>query len=303
MESILDITRRVAEQIGVEIEETELPPPPLDENAPKDADYYEDGLLYCGRCHKPKQKRVKLNGVMEIKRAYCDCDEFQISKAKREAWSKHLEEQAELARIAKEQRRDEAFPESSMKAWTFDADDGDNAELSDLAKRYANRFRVVGSEGMGLLLYGTVGTGKTFISACIANSVIDQGFTALVTSFPRLARQSFDAKDGQQKFLDSLNNYDLLVIDDLGVERDTEYMDEVVQSIVDSRYRAKLPLIVTTNLTGEELKHPKSIRNDRVYSRLFEMCYPYEVKGKDRRKLKLKENSKRFKELLGYGEE
>ena len=76
-------------------------------------------------------------------------------------------------------------------------------------------------------------------------------------------------------------------------------MDEIVQSIIDSRYRSGKPLIVTTNLTAQELKNPLDIRKQRVYSRLFEMCIPIEVKGKDRRKEKLKSSYDELAGLLG----
>ena len=108
--------------------------------------------------------------------------------------------------------------------------------------------------------------------------------------------------EGKQNYIDNLNNFDLLVIDDLASERDTEYMGEIVQNIIDSRYRAGLPLIITTNLTSEELKKPLEIRKKRIYSRLFEMCYPIEVKGKDRRKQKLREEFGEIGEILGMNE-
>ena len=55
---------------------------------------------------------------------------------------------------------------------------------------------------------------------------------------------------------------------------------------------------MTTNLTSDELKHPAEIRKQRIYSRLFEMCVPVEVKGKDRRKGKLKEEYQTMREVL-----
>ena len=82
-------------------------------------------------------------------------------------------------------------------------------------------------------------------------------------------------------FLDSLGDYDLLIIDDLGVERSTEYSMEQMFSIVDSRYRSGRPLIVTTNLKLDELKHPPDLAHAHIYDRILERCAPILFDGKN----------------------
>ena len=82
-------------------------------------------------------------------------------------------------------------------------------------------------------------------------------------------------------FLDSLGDYDLLIIDDLGVERNTEYALEQMFSIIDSRYRCNKPLIVTTNLKLDELKHPPDLAHARIYDRILERCAPILFAGKN----------------------
>ena len=89
------------------------------------------------------------------------------------------------------------------------------------------------------------------------------------------------------------------MIDDLAAERDTEYMWEQVMNVVDSRYRAGLPLIVTTNLTAQELSSPSDVRKARVYSRLLEMCLPFHVEGADRRRVKAHDDVAELRGLLG----
>lgn len=88
----------------------------------------------------------------------------------------------------------------------------------------------------------------------------------------------------RQSYIDALKSYKLLVIDDLGVERDSDYAAEQVFSIIDARTRSKLPLIVTTNLTIEELKKPDTRKNARIYDRILELC-PVNLKmtGESRR--------------------
>lgn len=258
----------------------------------EDGDYFnEDGLLMCGKCHTPKQ--VRINFLGEIKTPMCLC---KCKTEKRDAEEKAYRQSQRMLYI--KHLRSEGFPDAEMQKWTFEQDDQKN-QISKVARNYVENFDEMLKEGKGLLLFGTVGTGKSFISACIANALIDKGHACMMTNFARLTNQIQGKFEGRQEFLDGLNRYDLLVIDDLASERDTEYMGEVVQNIIDSRYRAKKPLIVTTNLTSEELKNPAEIRKQRIYSRLFEMCIPVEVKGSDRRKQHLRDDIKKYNEMLG----
>lgn len=264
-------------------------------NAAQEGDYTEDGLLYCGKCHTKKQCEVEIFGKKRIVPCMCKC-----AKEQYDAEEADFQRRQKMLKI--EQLRKSGFPDSNMQGWTFEKDDGANEIVSEVAQKYVKYFDEMKQRGKGLLLFGKVGTGKTFISACIANALIDKGYPCLVTNFARLVNTISGMYDGKQEYIDSLNRFDLLVIDDLASERDTEYMGEIVQNIIDSRYRAGLPLIITTNLTSDELKHPAEIRKQRIYSRLFEMCVPVEVTGKDRRREKLKNEYNEMGELLGLNE-
>ena len=257
-----------------------------------EGDYVEDGLLICGKCHTPKQCRVTVFGEVRTPMCLCRCEqearEAEEQERKKEERLRHIRDLKKMG-----------FPDREMSKWTFEADDRSNEKISTIAKKYVENFPDMKKKGKGLLLYGSVGTGKTFMSACIANALIDRGHPCLVTNFARIINTLQGMYEGRQEYIDSLDKFHLLVIDDLASERDTEYMGEIVQNIIDARYRAGLPLIITTNLTADELKHPAEVRKQRIYSRLFEMCIPIEVKGKDRRKEKLKSDYKDFEDLLG----
>ena len=262
---------------------------------PETGDYVKDGLLYCGKCNTPKQCRVELFG--SVRMPFCLCKCAAEARAAEEAEFKKYQKLQEIQKL-----RRLGFPDAEMCRWTFENDDQTNEALTTVAKNYVAKFAEMRKRGKGLLLFGKVGAGKTFAAACIANALIDSGVPCLVTNFARLVNTISGMYDGKQDYIDGLNRFDLLVIDDLASERDTEYMGEIVQNIIDSRYRAGLPLIITTNLTSEELKHPSEIRKQRIYSRLFEMCIPLEVKHKDRRKEKLIADFDEFNALLGLQE-
>ena len=130
----------------------------------------------------------------------------------------------------------------------------------------------------------------------MANALIDKGVKVLMTNLREIESGVWENK---QQYIDSLNSYSLLVIDDLGVERNTEYMQELMYGVVNSRYAAGLPMIITTNLTIEELKRPKDIGSSRIYERILERCYPIEVKGTNKRRMIIRNEYDETRELLG----
>lgn len=257
----------------------------------EEGDYYVDGLLYCHKCNTQKQVRVEFMGRVKTPFCLCKCEK---EKRDREEAERQKEEQERRIRDLKRM----GFPDAEMQNWTFEKDDCKNSKISKVAYNYVENFSEMYKKNKGLLFYGSVGTGKTFISSCIANELIERGYPCLVTNFSRLTNTISGMWEGKQAYIDGLDDFSLLVIDDLASERDTEYMGEIVQNIIDARYRSGQPLIVTTNLTAEELKHPVEIRKQRIYSRLLEMCVPIEVTGIDRRKEKLKNDYDSMKKIL-----
>lgn len=252
----------------------------------------EDGLLMCGKCNTPKQTRVII--FDQERTPYCLCQCETEKRDREEAERKRSELQATVKRL-----RQSGFPERDLERCRFENDDQTNEKVSRIARNYFDNFDKMRDNGKGLLFFGPTGTGKTFHAACIANALIDKGIPVLMTDFSRIRNTLQESFDGRQKYLDSFNRYPLLILDDLLTESNTQYMQEIVYSVINARYLAGLPLIVTSNLTSEELKHPKEISNQRVFSRLLEMCIPVEVSGSDRRRERLKEDYAEFKDLLG----
>lgn len=260
-------------------------------NRRNEGDYIEDGILMCGKCHTPKQCALELGG--RVIKPFCMC------RCEAEGYEREKEEERKAERMHRlDMMRRTGFPDAEMRKWNFASDDGESPKVIDIMRRYVDNFPAMLKAGKGLILCGSVGTGKSYAAACAANALIDAGTPCMMTNFNRIVNTINDSFEGRQNYIDSLNDFDLLIIDDLAAERDTEFMAEQVMNIIDARYRAGLPLIVTTNLTVGELSSTTDIRKQRVFSRLIEMCVPVTVTGRDRRKSKAAQNVE-IMELLG----
>ena len=239
----------------------------------------EDGLLVCGKCGQPKQRRLPMLFGQEpmVVGVMCACEQ----KAQEERAAR--EEQLRRRHRAKE-LRDECFKYSGFyKDCTFAADDGRSPEQSNICQRFVATFD--GKDPNGLLLWGEVGTGKTFLSSCIANALIDLGFSCLQTDINLVVSMMESSFEQRRRNLDRILSYDLLLIEDLGAQRSTDYMMEYVYTLIDGRYKAGKPMVITTNIPLHEISHaPKSSPWSRIYDRILERCYPVEFKGTSRRK-------------------
>lgn len=263
-----------------------------------EGDYILDGLLYCGKCNTPKQQKVpyeismKLFGEQRTYYCQCECESENYKRKEEQEKKKEL-----LKKI--QGYRQVGFAQSDMQEWTFENADGSNAKNISAMKEYVSDFESYRKRGKGLLLFGEVGTGKTYAAACVANAIIDRGHPVLMTKFERVANTLSGTNESKQAYLDSLNSFPLLIFDDLGAERNTEYMREIVYNIIDARSRARLPIIVTTNLTWQDIINPKEISYQRIYSRLLEMCIPIKFDGEDKRIQHFKADFKEERKKLG----
>ena len=252
----------------------------------------EDNLICCSKCHTPRQKRINAIGKIMEPRCMCACQ--TADHEKREQERKHREF---LDMV--EKNRSIGLPDPELKKHTFENDLGYNPKQIDIAKQYVQLWEEFMNTSTGLLLWGNVGTGKSYIAGCIANALLDKGVPVIMTNFARLLNKLTDMYSGDRNaYIDSFKKYPLMIIDDLGMERDSEFAQEQVFSIIDSRYRSQLPMIVTTNLSLEELKDTTDLSKARIYDRVMERCLPIKVNDQNIRELNQAAVLARAKQLL-----
>ncbi len=223
----------------------------------------------CPDCGDPCYKDIEIlnsetGEMMPVRmKAICGCEAARRKEEEKVFLAKERERRIKYL-------RDRYLPEVRLRGFTFQADDSPNTQASTMCRQYVDRWQTAKEKGYGLLLHGSVGTGKTFYAACIVNALIDQGIAAELTTITRLINTI--AIEDRDVELAKLNRLPLIVLDDLGAERQTDYGREMAFTIIDERVKAKKPLIVTTNLSPAEMVKTENMGLVRTYERVLEAC-------------------------------
>lgn len=231
-----------------------------------------DGVLVCGTCAKPK----------ETPDGFPIVHEHQLGALNRRRLT--AEEEAERARVLRSRCFSGGFADLAERC-TLDrlASDTDPAAAEALLRFVRDFGREYRRQGRGLLLHGPQGRGKTFMAAAACNALVDAGYRCLMTSLKDI-RGRIEQKYGTEATeLERLRRKDLVVLDDLFRERDTEWGRELSQTVVDELYRNRVSVVVTTNAGADSISLPRTAHAAFVLDRLKERCERVEVGGPNRR--------------------
>lgn len=197
-----------------------------------------DGLHYCEVCNTPVEKKLPNEFLGPDYKVTIKC-KCQREKQEQEERQRKEREHKELVR----RNKGICFHERRMWEWTFENDNGSNSAM-DTAKKFVENWDEIVKKKCGLLLWGGVGSGKTYVAACIANALLEQEKTVLMTDFATISNISvFDAEN----YVAALSRYDLLIVDDLGAERTSEFPMQNVFNVINRRWESGKPLIVQVN--------------------------------------------------------
>ncbi len=248
-----------------------------------------DELLRCPVCGETIEKEITVLTAKKMKvHCLCRCRRTEIEARERRMMFE--EEQMKVNRLKNLSLMDTKLADARLSSYLVT---DINRKAFCAAKNYVENFPEMYRRNQGILFFGDVGTGKSYTAACIANELMERLQPVMMTSFVKLLSDA-DRFNGEISiFINRMNQVKFLVIDDLGAERGTDFALEIVYDIIDSRYRSRKPVILTTNLQIEQMKACSNIRYSRIYDRIFEMCYPVKLYGLSFRK---KEAAARFAE-------
>ena len=254
-----------------------------------DEEYIKDGHIYCKKCDTRRTYYAEL--LHKKVRIMCKC----MSEEKEQ------EKQRELQRA--KQIRIERMRMSSLlgtkyhdvRFETTDTSDPQYKAIYDRCKKYCEVADEVLRRGIGIYLFGTKGVGKTHLTACMANALINDYHTVLYTNFSEISKQirsTFNKKsETEADFMDKLASIDFLFIDDFGTEtvvrNDADiWLQEKVFEVINKRYNNNKPIIFTSNYSLRELIEERGMA-DKTVDRINEMCAIMKLEGTSyRRKIK-----------------
>ena len=252
-------------------------------------DYEKDGILYCGKCNTPKQVYIEYFG--KAMPTPCKCRQEQLQK------EKEREEKMKKALKIKELR------EASLLGKRFESASFENTETAhsaefkavyDRCKRYCEIADDVLINGIGIYLFGTNGTGKTRLTACMGNELMNNGYTVLYTNFTEIARKMLKSDN----FINQLSSVNFLFIDDFGTEKVVKgnediWLQEKVFEVINKRYIDRKPIIFTSNYSLKELIEDRGIAK-RSVDRIMEMCEVIKLEGQSYRLTATKQRKRLF---------
>lgn len=262
-------------------------------------DFYDkEGLLVCGICKEHRQAIMEFANPTEDDPKHktplkvvapCRCEKEKEENEKREI------AKAYISKLRKKSYMDEKFYTATFSSFETDKYNERNLRL---CKRYATAFDEMLKKNQGLMFWGGVGTGKTYAAACIANYLIEQKIPVVMISTVRILENIEKGKVDKEELFERMYDATLLIVDDLGAERNSSYALEKIYNIIDTRCGSNMPMIVTTNMTLEEMQSEADIGLARVCDRLIEVCHPMQFTGPSRRKKAAWSNFNNMSKLL-----
>lgn len=232
------------------------------------------------------QLRIK-NKILPTCECVVEREEAEIREAQNFAKKREIEKLFSISSLG------ERFSKSTFESFL----DRNGSETAyKVAVKYVKTFKEW--KGESLLLWGEPGNGKTHLAAAIVNELSKKGYIVVFQSVPELLqriRSTFNSenKENETQIMRALLECDLLILDDIGAEKTTEWVEEKLFNIIDGRYRKELPTLYTSNLEPKELKHQVGKRS---YDRMVETSLTVKNEAASYRREIAKQRLQRFVE-------
>lgn len=256
----------------------------------------DDGLFHCKKCNGVRQVFVPY--VNKLMPCMCKCmveeKKKQEEEERKRQKNKRLEKLRQLSLIG-----------DKYKNVTFENTETSHSKdfehIYNRCKKFCEVAQQVLRQGIGIYLFGNKGTGKSRLTACMANALLDKGYSVLYTNFSEISkriRSTYSTYETELEIIEDLTRFDFLFIDDFGTELVTKnnqdaWLQEKVFEVVNRRYNESKPIIFTSNYSLKELINERGMA-DKTVDRIAETCEVMKLGGTSYRAKLAKEREKLF---------
>lgn len=235
----------------------------------------EDNLIYCRKCLTPRQVVIEVLDRTRIVRCICKCQKEQLDLE--EKLKKENEKRMKILKLQETSLLGERYKNIRFENTNCEHSE-DFKKIFIRCQKYCEASEEVIENGFGIYLYGGSGTGKTHLTSCMANRLMEQHKQVLFTNFfeiSKVIRDTFNGKGSESQQIKRFADIDFLFIDDLGTERvknngEDTWLQEKIFEVINKRYNNKKPTIFTSNYSIQELINDRGIMQKTV-DRIVEM--------------------------------
>lgn len=218
----------------------------------------------------------------------CQC-EFEREE-QRQKQDEAARSRLKAERLFRESMLNERFKSSTLSRWIQRSG---TENIHNAAVSYLKNWDYHRTNGEGLLLFGNAGCGKSHLAAAIVNELLTDGKLGVFANVPDLLekiRDTFNGNGSKQEIMSTLQRADLLVLDDAGAEKWSDWVEQTLYSVINGRYNNKKPIIITTNCSLQQLEAQIGFR---AFDRIIETCLLVECKASSYRREIARERLKR----------
>lgn len=261
----------------------------------------DDGKEYCSKCGEPLMLDIHFDGPMAERLGAvrhvprnCECMREMFAREEEEEKRKKFLQNLEVTRY-------NSILSEKWREMRFDKDKGWNPKVRRMCDTYISKWEDMIEGNYGLAFVGAIEGGKTFWASCLANALVESGATVLMTTVSQLISEMTEGyNENRVDVMRRIKEVQFLILDDVGAERESDFVLEKTLEIIDTRGNAMKPLIITSNIRAEAWTNPPDVRYARIYSRLGELC-PAVIKmeGKYRQDIAQKKRQELSKLLKG----
>ena len=247
-----------------------------------ETEYLKDGTIYCIKCNEPRS----CFGITTKVRIRCKCqkeEDEKLLKIKEQIQKQETINKLKCNSLLGEKYKNVSFDNTEIYSHEYGI-------IYNRCKKYCEVADEVLNKGIGIYLFGTKGTGKTHLTSCMANELMNRYKTVIFTNFSEISkniRSSFNGKGNEVEILNKLTGVDFLFIDDFGTEmvnRNNEdlWLQEKIFEIINTRYNNNKPIIFSSNYSLLEMLQQRGLA-DKTVDRINEKCESMKIEGRSYR--------------------